>query len=105
VQGYEAEVTKLKGRYPFLTDAHARWLTRRYGTRAVTLLGSAQKIEDLGRLFGADLYEAEVRCLIDNERATTTADVLWRRSKKGLYLSAGGVLTEYMAAAPIRMAG
>jgi glycerol-3-phosphate dehydrogenase len=107
VQGYEAEVTKLKGRYPFLADAHARRLVRRYGTKAATLLGDARKTDDLGRLFGSDLYEAEVRYLIDNEWAVCADDVLWRRSKKGLYLSGAeaAALDEYMAAAPIRMAG
>jgi len=107
VQGYEGEVSKLKSRYPFLTDAHARRLIRRYGTRATVLLGSAQKIEDLGRLFGVDLYEAEVEYLVQYEWARHAQDVLWRRSKKGLNLSAGeaAALDEYMAAAPVRMAG
>lgn len=106
VQGYEAEVTRLKGRYPFLTDAHARRLVRRYGTRAATLLGTATKTDDLGRLFGSDLYEAEVRYLIEHEWAMTAEDVLWRRSKKGLYLSSGeaAALDQYMAASPVRMA-
>jgi len=107
VQGYEGEVVKLKSRYPFLVDAHARRLIRRYGTKATTLLGNAAKIDDLGRLFGSDLYEAEVRYLIDNEWAITAHDVLWRRTKKGLYLSAeeADALGEYMVAEPMRMAG
>jgi glycerol-3-phosphate dehydrogenase len=87
VQGYEAEVGKLKATYPFLTSAHARRLTRRYGTRANVLLGKAASTADLGRHFGSDLYEAEVRYLMQNEWAFTAEDVLWRRSKKGLYLS------------------
>jgi len=107
VQGYEAEVSKLKSRYPFLTDAHARRLIRRYGTRATVLLGSAQKIEDLGRLFGADLYEAEVEYLVQYEWARHAQDVLWRRTKDGLRLSKEQVrlLEEYMAAMPAKMAG
>ena len=43
---------------------------------------------DLGRHFGADLYEAEVRYLIDQEWAVTAEDVLWRRTKRGLKLDA-----------------
>jgi len=86
-QGYEAEVGKLKAAYPFLADSHARRLTRRYGTRARILLGSAASIADLGRNFGSDLYEAEVRYLMQHEWAFTAEDVLWRRSKKGLYLN------------------
>ncbi len=42
VEGYAAEVGRLKAAYPFLSDPHARRLTRRYGTRASVLLGQAQ---------------------------------------------------------------
>lgn len=98
-KGYEAEVVKLKARYPFLTDPHARRLVRRYGTRATMILGDAKTIADLGRSFGSDLYEAEVRYLMAHEWAYTAADVLWRRSKKGLYLSKdqAAALDDYMA--------
>ncbi|MEZ2130816.1 glycerol-3-phosphate dehydrogenase [Sinorhizobium sp. CB9] len=106
-QGYEAEVGKVKSRYPFLAEAHARRLVRRYGTRAFALLGSAQKIEDLGRSFGSDLYECEVLWLIREEWARHAEDVLWRRTKKGLYLTKeqAALLEEYMAAVPAKMAG
>ena len=87
-QGYENEVGKLKSRYAFLADAHARRLVRRYGTRAAMILGDARSTEDLGRNFGSDLYEAEVRYLIAQEWARTSADILWRRSKLGLTTTA-----------------
>ncbi|MGR9173229.1 glycerol-3-phosphate dehydrogenase [Rhizobium sp. KDH_Rht_773_N] len=107
VQGYEAEVTKLKGRYPFLADAHARRLVRRYGTKASVILGDARKTDDLGRLFGSDLYEAEVRYLIDNEWAVCADDVLWRRTKAGLHMTKQQmhILEEYIAALPATLAG
>jgi glycerol-3-phosphate dehydrogenase len=106
VKGYETEVAKLKRRYAFLADPHARRLVRRYGTRAETLLGDARGIEDLGRLFGGDLYEAEVRYLVEHEWARHAEDVLWRRTKDGLRLSKEQAqsLEEYMAAIPA-MAG
>jgi glycerol-3-phosphate dehydrogenase len=44
-------------------------------------------MEDLGRWFGADLYEAELRFLAEREWARTGEDVLWRRTKRGLKLS------------------
>ncbi|MBB3659160.1 glycerol-3-phosphate dehydrogenase [Rhizobium sp. BK650] len=107
VQGYEGEVAKLKARYPFLADAHSRRLVRRYGTKATTLLGNAAKIDDLGRLFGANLYEAEVRYLIDNEWAVSADDVLWRRTKAGLHMTPQQmhILEEYIAALPAKLAG
>jgi glycerol-3-phosphate dehydrogenase len=58
-----------------------------YGTRIETLLGEAESVVDLGRHFGADLYEAEVRYLIDTEFARTAEDILWRRTKLGLAMS------------------
>ena len=85
--GFQAEVERLKARYPFIDAVHARRLVRLYGTTATTILGMARSIADLGRNFGADLYEAEVRHLIDREWAITAEDVLWRRTKRGLRLS------------------
>src|SRR3984957_13858481 len=41
----------------------------------------------LGRTFGADLTEAEVLYLANNEWAMSAADVVWRRSKLGLRMS------------------
>jgi glycerol-3-phosphate dehydrogenase len=96
--GYDAEVAKLKGRYPFLTERHARRLVRLYGTLAASLLGNAGQAEDLGRHFGADLYEVEVKWLMTQEWARHAEDILWRRTKLGLKLTpaeAAG-LEEYM---------
>jgi glycerol-3-phosphate dehydrogenase len=85
--GFDAEVSKLKADYPFLEHRHARRLTRLYGTRARKILGLAKSAADLGRSFGADLHEAEIRYLIREEWAITAEDVLWRRTKRGLKLS------------------
>ncbi|NBT28833.1 MAG: glycerol-3-phosphate dehydrogenase [Gammaproteobacteria bacterium] len=86
-QGFEQQVRRLKVEYPFLSDGHASRLTRLYGTRARQLLDSAKGSLDLGRLFGSDLYEVEVRYLIDQEWALSAEDILWRRTKEGLRLS------------------
>ena len=52
------------------------------------MLGNAKSLADLGQSFGATLTESEVRYLIANEWARTAEDVVWRRSKLGLRLSA-----------------
>ena len=75
---------QLAAAYPFLTRAHLRRLVRSYGTRVPQVLGSARSMADLGRSFGADLTEAEVRYLMTAEWACTAEDVVWRRSKLGL---------------------
>ena len=43
---------------------------------------------DLGRHFGGHLYEHEVRYLMREEWAHEAADVLWRRTKEGLHMTA-----------------
>ncbi|MEO0637818.1 MAG: glycerol-3-phosphate dehydrogenase [Pseudomonadota bacterium] len=97
--GYEAKVAELQARYAFLEPQHARRLVRLYGTAAFTLLGNASSLEDLGLCFGSDLYEREVRYQMDHEWARTAEDVLWRRTKRGLKLSAdeAKVLEKWMA--------
>ncbi|WP_238112046.1 glycerol-3-phosphate dehydrogenase [Yoonia sp. I 8.24] len=80
-------VSKLANTYVFLTKPHARRLVRAYGTDANAILIGASTLDDLGRDFGAHLYEAEVNWLMANEFAYTAEDVVWRRSKLGLRLS------------------
>ncbi len=63
-------------------------LGRAYGTRLDRLLDGVESLADMGRHFGADLYEREVRHMIEHEFARTAEDVLWRRSKLGLRLDA-----------------
>lgn len=87
VAGFADEVERLRADYAFLEPAHARRLVRLYGTRARSILGTARAQADLGRCFGADLYECEVRYLMENEWAVGAEDVLWRRTKRGLRLS------------------
>jgi glycerol-3-phosphate dehydrogenase len=96
--GFEAEVAKVEKAYPFLGARYARRLTRLYGTRARALLGDAKSLADLGRDFGADVYEAEIRYLEQNEWAQTAEDVLWRRTKRGLHFNGAQVaaLDEFM---------
>jgi glycerol-3-phosphate dehydrogenase len=64
------------------------------------VLGEAKSKSDLGAHFGAGLTEAEVRYLMQHEWAENADDVLWRRSKLGLYLSAQekAALGQFMAA-------
>ena len=59
-----------------------RWRNA-YGSRLRTLIGSARSLPELGRDFGAGLYEAEIRYLREVEFARTAEDILWRRTKLG----------------------
>jgi len=78
----------LREAYPFLTEPWAARLIRAYGTEARIMLNDAVKVADLGLDFGATLTEAEVRWLMTREYARTAEDVVWRRTKLGLRLTA-----------------
>jgi glycerol-3-phosphate dehydrogenase len=91
VDGFDQQVATAAARYPFLAEPTVRRLLRAYGTRIDRLIGDATCYADLGRVFGADLTEAELRYLATAEWAHTAADVVWRRSKLGLRLSADQV--------------
>jgi glycerol-3-phosphate dehydrogenase len=82
--GFYALVGETIGRWPFLSEPHARRLVRAYGTRVERILGDAQSMDDLGPRFTGDLTGAELRYLVEHEWAETAEDVLYRRSKFGL---------------------
>jgi glycerol-3-phosphate dehydrogenase len=73
---------------PGLPKDLVRILARRHGTGLDDLLDSVKTPADLGRHFGGHLYEVEVRYLMREEWAVEPDDVLWRRTKEGLALTA-----------------
>ncbi|WP_319774999.1 glycerol-3-phosphate dehydrogenase [Breoghania sp.] len=93
VSGVDALIQRLRDTYPFLDSFHARRLVRAYGTDAFEFLGTAGRREDLGRDFGATLSEREAEWLMDREFARTAQDIVWRRSKLGLRMSAEQIAT------------
>ncbi|WP_374526705.1 glycerol-3-phosphate dehydrogenase [Novosphingobium sp.] len=81
-------IERLRAAYPFLEPHWADRLIRSYGTEAAVMLGEAKRLEDCGTHFGHGLTEREVRYLMAHEWAREADDVLWRRTKLGLRLSA-----------------
>ena len=75
-------------RYAGLPRELVEALIRRHGSRVVRVLGDSISPEDLGKHFGATLTEREVDYLVAEEWAQTAEDVLWRRTKCGLHMSA-----------------
>jgi len=102
--GFAALVARLSAAHPFLDPAQARRLARAYGTEAFALLAGATTAADLGHDFGAGLTEAELRWLMAREYARTAEDVVWRRTKLGLRMTAAEIaaLDRWMAAADRR---
>lgn len=60
---------------------------RTYGSNSNLILKQAQSLSDLGEAFGHNLYEAELRYLVENEWVTELDDVIWRRTKLGMWLN------------------
>ena len=77
-------------RYSWLPAQLLRHYVRHYGTDTHALLAGGGSVNDLGEHFGAGLYAAEVAYLARHEWARTAEDILWRRTRKGLGVSAGG---------------
>ena len=99
---FDAEVEDARERWKFLTPEQALRLVSAYGTRLHEVLGDAKTRDDLGRSFGSDLTEAEVRYLMTKEWARFADDILWRRSKLGLTIEPADRerLATFMAARP-----
>jgi glycerol-3-phosphate dehydrogenase len=84
---YAGFAEKLKAEYPWMPRGLRRHYGRLYGARIAAIVDTASSLDGLGRHFGGDLHEAEVRYLVENEWAMTAEDVLWRRTKHRLHLS------------------
>lgn len=85
---FDGLVAEFAARYDFLDGFDCRRLIGAYGRDAFLIFGEAKSVDDLGQSFGGGLYECEVRWMMEKEWAQTCDDILWRRSKLGLRLSA-----------------
>jgi len=84
---FESFLQQQKERYPWMPHALCKHYARLYGARLPQIIGEATSVAGLGRHFGALLYEAEVRYLVDKEWAQQAEDILWRRTKHRLHLT------------------
>ncbi|MBF3232351.1 glycerol-3-phosphate dehydrogenase, partial [Pseudomonas aeruginosa] len=83
----EALTEQLANRYAWLDRELALRWARTYGTRVWRLLDGVNGEADLGEHLGGGLYAREVDYLCKHEWAQDAEDILWRRSKLGLFLS------------------
>lgn len=97
----QALVDALLARHNWLpVDIAKRWALT-YGTRAWQLLDGVQGPEDLGQAIGGGLFSREVDYLRSAEWAISADDILWRRTKLGLFTTAAEqqALVTYLALA------
>ena len=73
---------------PQLPATLVRVLARRHGAGLDELLENVKTVADLGRHFGGHLYEVEARYFMRDEWAVEADDILWRRTKEGLHMTA-----------------
>lgn len=86
--GSQDELFKeLQSQFSWMPEAVLQRYVRSYGTLAYKLLDGANQLTQMGIDFGAGLYQREVDYLINSEWAQTLEDVIWRRSKRGLFLN------------------
>jgi glycerol-3-phosphate dehydrogenase len=81
-------INALREQYPGLPTTWIRALAHRHGSLTESVLGSARTSADLGQHFGGGLTAREVDYLVAKEWAVNADDILWRRTKAGLHVTA-----------------
>lgn len=101
---FDAFLVSLEARYPRLPPALRRRYARTYGTRIEQVVAVPGDPGTLGEEILPGLHVAEVDYLRRVEWAVTAEDILWRRTKLGLRVPAGGVarLDAWLAAHPLQ---
>ena len=89
----------LVSKHSWLDAAIAKRWAITYGNRSWRLLDGVQGLSDMGEHIGSGLYSREVDYLCSQEWALEAQDILWRRTKLGLFTTAEEQerLTQYMA--------
>ncbi|WP_145187852.1 glycerol-3-phosphate dehydrogenase [Pseudomonas sp. URMO17WK12:I11] len=98
----QALVERLMTAYSWLAqDIAKRWAVT-YGDRVWRLLEGVQGPDDLGTAIGGGLFSREVDYLCREEWARDADDILWRRTKLGLFTTASEqqALRDYLKQMP-----
>lgn len=83
----ESLCTRIELVYPGIAPKLVADLVRRHGARIEGLLRVVKNLSDFGRDFGGGLTELEARHFMANEWAKSADDILWRRTKAGLFMT------------------
>ncbi|MDD9194389.1 glycerol-3-phosphate dehydrogenase [Aliivibrio sp. S3MY1] len=80
-------VNNICGKYPWLANETVTRYVNQFGTFTWNLLKHVECQDDMGQVFSQGVYQVEIDYLIENEFAKNIEDILWRRTKLGLYLN------------------
>lgn len=102
-EGFDGFLARQKRKYPGFSPERIERLARAYGTRMDVFLtdereGGAAGQDDPAREVVPGLSVAETRYLKEKEFARTAEDILWRRSKLGLFILPGSAAIEELKA-------
>jgi glycerol-3-phosphate dehydrogenase len=100
---FDAFLTRMRRRYPWLEGPLLERYARAYGTRMAQVLEGCAGMADLGGEVLPGVHVREINYLRAAEFARTATDILYRRSKLGLHLPAGSSarLDDWLAANPV----
>ncbi|MCY3675454.1 MAG: glycerol-3-phosphate dehydrogenase, partial [Rhodobacteraceae bacterium] len=73
--------------FEFLDESLLKHLGTTYGAEALDILDGVSDKSDLGRCFGSNFYEREALWIAEHEMTKFADDILFRRTKHGLFLS------------------
>lgn len=73
--------------FSWLSAQTANRYVNQYGSNSWQLLKGCHQEEAMGRAFAQGVYQREIDYLIEKEMAVKIDDILWRRTKLGLYLT------------------
>ncbi len=86
----EQLATQFQNRYRWAPQALILRYVDQFGTQAWDLMEGISDITGLGHRFSKQaggVYQCEIDYLVNHEMALTEEDILWRRTKIGLYIS------------------
>lgn len=91
-------VTNICNQYSWLSEKTATRYVNQFGTLVWDVLQNNALETDMGKTFGEGVYQAEIDYLMEHEFSQKAEDILWRRTKLGLYLTQDEqqALSDYM---------
>lgn len=87
IANFSEFLLELNKNFPNLPSELLSRYAKSYGTNCYVILENVHSIQDLGTDYLHGLYQKEIDYLVRYEWATTTDDILWRRTKLGMIFS------------------